>query len=73
MSTISVPLTPPLEQFINSMIKTGRASNKAEVVRRALVKMAEDEAVEAVMRSMREVKAGKILRGNLDELAKNIS
>lgn len=69
MSTLSVPVTPKLEEFIDSMVKRGRAPNKAAVVRQALAKFAEDEAVETVMQSMREAKAGKILRGNLDEIA----
>lgn len=69
MSTISVPLTPPLETFIDEMIRIGFGSSKADVVRRALDKCREDQAVEAVMRSMQEVRDGKILRGDLDELA----
>ena len=69
MSTVSVPLTPPLETFIDEMIRIGFGSNKADVVRRALDKCREDQAVEAVMRSMQEVRDGKILRGDLDELA----
>lgn len=72
MSTLSVPLTPTLEAFIDSLIKQGRAPNKAEVVRQALVKFAEDEAVATVMQSMREVKEGKILSGNLDDIASRI-
>ncbi len=69
MSTLSVPLNPTLEAFIESMVKAGRGHNKSAVVRNALEKYAEDEAVEAVMRSMREVKAGKALGGDLDDLA----
>lgn len=72
MSTLSVPLTPQLEAFINSMVKSGRYSNKAIVVRQAIKKMSEDEAVEAVLRSMQEFKEGKILRGDLRELMKQI-
>ena len=68
MSTLSVPLDAQLETFIDSMVKSGRYSNKAVVVRQALKKMSEDEAVEAVLRSMQEAKEGKILRGDLTEL-----
>lgn len=69
MSTISVPIPNTLETFIDDMIRRGFAPSKAEVVRQALVRYAEDQAVEAVMQSMREAKAGKILRGDLDEIA----
>lgn len=70
MSTLSVPIPQNLEAFIEDAIRRGIASNKAEVVRQALVRYAEDQAVEAVMQSMREAKDGKILRGDLDELVK---
>ena len=70
MSTLSVPLTPNLEAFILDQVASGRAANKADVVRRALNKMSEDEAVQAVLDASREVSEGKILRGDLRELAK---
>lgn len=72
MSTLSVPLTPSLEAFILSMIQSGRAVNKADVVRKALIKMAEDEAVQNVLDAMQELKDGKILRGNLDDLLRQV-
>lgn len=72
MSTLSVPLSPELEKFINSQVKCGHASNKADVVRRALVRFSEDEAVRAVLEASQEVKDGKALRGDLRELAKKI-
>jgi len=72
MSTLSVPLDAQLEAFIDSMVKSGRYSNKAVVVRQAIKKMSEDEAIEVVMQGMRELREGKILSGDLDELAKQI-
>ncbi|TAL49706.1 hypothetical protein EPN81_04940 [Patescibacteria group bacterium] len=72
MTTISVPIPSNLEAFINDMIIRGIAPNKAEVVRQALVRYAEDQAVEAVLRSEQEAREGKILRGNLDELVKQL-
>lgn len=44
--------------------------NKAEVVRKAIAKFQEDEAVEAVLRSERDVAEGRVFFGDLDELAK---
>ncbi|MEK7531545.1 MAG: type II toxin-antitoxin system ParD family antitoxin [Patescibacteria group bacterium] len=70
MSTLSVPLTPKLEEFIKAQVKSGRAANKADVVRRALVLLSEEEAVATVLQGRKEVREGKILRGDLRELAK---
>ena len=72
MSTLSVPLTPSLEEFINSQVKMGNAANKADVVRKALRLLAEEDAINAVLLSQREAKEGKIFRGNLREIAKKI-
>lgn len=72
MSTLSVPLSPELEKFIINQVKSGRASNKADVVRRALVQFSEDEAVRVVLEASQEVKDGKVLRGDLRELMKRI-
>ena len=69
MSTLSVPLTPELEKFIDTQVRSGRASNKADVVRRALTRFSEDEAVEAVLRSAEE----PVLKGDLRELMKKIN
>ena len=66
MTTISVPITSKLEESINHLIASGYGSNKADVVRRAITKLAEDEAVETVLRAMKE----PTLRGDLRELAK---
>lgn len=70
MSTLSVPLTPQLEEFIKDQVKSGRAANKADVVRRALRAMSEEEAVSAVLEGQREVREGKILRGDIRQLLK---
>ena len=68
MSTLSVPLTPKLEEFINAQVKSGKATNKAAVVRHALTKLSEDEAVQAVLDASRE----PVLRGDLRDLMKKI-
>lgn len=72
MSTLSVPLTPQLEEFINGQVKAGRAANKADLVRRALVAFSEEEAIQEVLLAQREISDGKGLRGDLRELAKRI-
>ena len=70
MSTLSVPLTPDLEEFINSQVKLGYAANKADVVRKAVRRMAEEEVINAILKSQKQVREGKILRGDLREIAK---
>jgi len=72
MSTLSVPLTPSLEKFINDQVKSGYAANKADVVRRALTRFSEDEAVEMILRAQKEIADGKGLRGDLRKLAAQI-
>ena len=72
MTTISVPLPSHLEKMLNDMAKS-RGSNKAEVVRHALIRLAEEEAVQTVLRAEQELAEGKGLRGDLRKLAKKIS
>lgn len=72
MSTLSVPLTPELEKFINDQVKSGYAANKADVVRRALTRFSEDAAVEMILRAQKEIADGKGLRGDLRKLAAQI-
>mgnify|MGYP001581480458 CR=1 FL=1 len=72
MTTISVPIPANQVRFIDRMVKQGVGSNKADVVRRALAKFEEDQAVEAVMQSMRELRQGKVLRGDLRKLLRDL-
>lgn len=72
MSTLSVPLTAKLEEFINNQVKSGRAANKADVVRRALIAFTEEEAVQEVLLAQKEIREGKGLTGDLRELMKRI-
>ena len=66
MSTLSVPLTPALEEKLLELVGSGYGSNKADVVRRAIKRVSEEEAVLAVLQAEKEVS----LRGDLRELAK---
>lgn len=72
MTTLSVPIPSELEVFIQKEIEYGRSPNKAAVVRRALHRLAEEEAIQVVLQSEREVGEGKILRGDLRLLVKNL-
>ena len=54
MSTISVPLSAELEEKLNHMVISGVGSNKADVVRRAIDKLSEEEAINSVLRAIKE-------------------
>jgi len=69
MTTISVPLTDEQYRRLMELIDKGIGANKADVLRKALDKLAEDQAVEAVLRASKEPS----LEGDLDELVKKIS
>lgn len=69
MATLSIPLTHNLEEFVNALVKQGFAPNKAEVVRKALRLLAEEEAIGAVLKAEQEVHRGRILKGDLRKLA----
>lgn len=66
MTTISVPLSADLLKDLDYLIREGKASNKADAVRRALKYYAEQQAVEDVLRAMKE----PTLHGDLRTLAK---
>ncbi|KKU68696.1 MAG: hypothetical protein UX89_C0002G0021 [Parcubacteria group bacterium GW2011_GWA2_47_16] len=68
MSTLSVPLTPQLEEAVNRLVKDGYGANKADVVRKAIKRLSEAEAVNAVLRAELE----PTLKGDLRDLIKKI-
>lgn len=63
MNTLSIPVPQQLERFIARMVKSGAASTKAEVVRQALSRYAEEKLVESVLLAEQELKDGKEVRG----------
>lgn len=65
MITLSIPVSTDTVSFINDMIHRGEASTKAEVVRRALARYAEDWAVEEVLYAEQEMREGKGVQGDL--------
>ena len=72
MTTLSVPITGEQEKFINDLVKSGKAANKAHAVRYALQRLAEEEAVESVLRAEQDVKEGRVFYGDLDKLVKKL-
>ncbi len=73
MATLSVPLPARLESFINTMVKRGRASTKAEVVRQALSWYSEEQETEELLRSMRNASEGDVVRGDLRTIVKRMA
>ncbi|MEK7567428.1 MAG: hypothetical protein AAB513_00720 [Patescibacteria group bacterium] len=68
MSTISVPVNASQEEFIKSFVKEGKATNKADVFRKALDRLAREDAIQEVLLASKE----PTLKGNLRELMKKI-
>lgn len=71
MTTISVPLPSRLEESVNDLVKKGFGANKADVVRKAITRLIEDEAVMAILAAEQEVAEGKVIKGNLKTLLNN--
>jgi Arc/MetJ-type ribon-helix-helix transcriptional regulator len=69
MTTISIPLNNELNEYIDTQVRLGNASSKAELIRRAIIKFKEDEFVNSILKAKQEIKDGKALKGDLDELA----
>ncbi|MEX2010190.1 MAG: hypothetical protein WD874_00055 [Parcubacteria group bacterium] len=70
--TISVPISREQDLFLRQGVKSGRYANKAHLVRRAITKLAEDEAMQAVFEAEREISAGIGVRGDLKKLLKSL-
>ena len=64
MATISVPLSPELQERLDALVTEGVGSNRADVMRRALEHFSEEEAVNAVLKAEREVADGRVMRGS---------
>ena len=73
MTTITIPITSELDSFIKEQVRLGKAANKADLVRRAIIKFKEDEFISTIILAKQEVRDGKALTGDLDELAKGFA
>jgi Arc/MetJ-type ribon-helix-helix transcriptional regulator len=70
MTTISVPINAVQEKFLKSLVKSGRAANKAHAVRLGIDALASDTTFSSLQRSLQEARDGKVLYGNPRELIK---
>jgi len=73
MTTISIPFSSELEEFIVQQIASGKAESKAEVVRRAVRFLKEEEEMNELMKSYSEYKNGEVLSGDLEMLVNKLS
>lgn len=65
MSTVCVPLDENQIRHLKRLLEEGVATNKADLMRKAFDKFVENQAVESVLKAMKEPS----LEGDLDELA----
>jgi Arc/MetJ-type ribon-helix-helix transcriptional regulator len=70
MSVITIPVSDVQKGIIEDMVKSGRAASKAHAVRMAIDLLAREEALEGIRQGRRDIKEGKMLKGDLEELAK---
>lgn len=61
MTTVSVPLNKKQEDALDTLVAQGVADNRAALMRKALEKLAEDEAIRAVLEAEQEIADGKII------------
>ena len=69
MTTISIPITSELNEFIDEQVRIGNASSKAELIRRAIRMFKEEEFIKSILEAQKDVKRGRVFRGDLDKLA----
>ena len=72
MTTLSIPINNELEEFIKEQIADGQAANKADVVRKALRHYREEKAIMDVLEAEADIRAGRVYKGDLDELVKKL-
>lgn len=72
MSTITVPLPPDLEDFINEEVASGRGESKAHLVREALVRLREEKALARLSESENDIKEGRVYKGDLRKLLRKM-
>jgi len=70
MTTISVPMPKDLLQYIDSVIKSGEADNRAQAVRKAIRKMREQTEVNDILEASHQIKIGVSHTGNLSKILK---
>ena len=72
MSTITVPITKELENFIEDEITSGVSDSKAGLVRHALSRLQEERALSRLREAQADIKEGLVYKGDLRVLLKKM-
>lgn len=70
MTTISVPMPKDLIEFVDSIIASGEAENRAQAVRKAVRKMREQIEINDIFEASRQIRQGLAYTGDLREILK---
>jgi Arc/MetJ-type ribon-helix-helix transcriptional regulator len=70
MTTITVPISAELEQFIKEELAHGTSESKAHLVRYALMRLKEERALERLSEAEKDIAEGRVYKGSLTKLAK---
>lgn len=70
MTTISIPMPKDLLMFIDSIIASGEAENRAQAVRKAVRKMREQIEINDIFEASRQIQQGISYTGDLKEIVK---
>lgn len=68
MTTITVPISKDLENFIEEEISSGTSETKAGLVRHALMRLQEERALSRLAEAERDIQEGRVYRGQLKTL-----
>lgn len=71
MTTISVPLPKDLLDFVDSVIVSGEAENRAQAIRKAIRKMKEQVEISEIFEASKQIKNGHFYTGDLKAIIKN--
>jgi len=67
MTTISVPMPRDLLKFVDSIIASGEAENRAQAVRKAVRKMREQTEIDEIFEASLQIKQGYSYTGILEK------
>ncbi len=70
MTTISVPMPKDLLEFVDSIIASGEAENRAQAIRKAIRKMREQTEINEIIQASRQISEGAAYTGDLKAILK---
>lgn len=72
MSTITIPISKELEDFIKEEISSGTSETKAGLVRHALTRLQEERALFRLQEAELDIRQERVYKGNLKTLLKKM-